>query len=297
MILLTGASGFIGKHLLKGLIEKYGRNNVLALTSRPIEECPYLLHNNYVFSSDLFSENNYSQSIDTIIHAGAFIPKSSMDGNNWKLCNQSVFNTQCLLDAKLPSLQRFIYLSSVDVYGKTDVISEDTIVDPVSLYGQSKWYTEKMIDAWAYTEGKMNQVLRIGHVYGPGEESYQKIIPVTMKKIIANDPVEIWGDGNELRAFIYINDVVKTIIGCLNFNQTIGPLNLVSSNSISIKDLINKIIAISGEKANVQTISASGKARDLVFDNSKVKQYLGLKETSLDLGLTTEWKYMQSLAS
>lgn len=295
MILLTGASGFIGKHLLKGLIEKFGRDRILALTSKPLPDCPYLLHNNYVFSPDMFTENSYSESIETVIHAGAFIPKSSRERDDWKLCTQNISNTQCLLDARLPRLNRIIHLSSVDLYAKADIISENTAVEPGSLYGQSKWYTEKMLGAWALANGKISQILRLGHVYGPGEEAYQKIIPVTMKNIIAGNPVEIWGDGNELRAFIYIDDVVAAIIETLSFKQSVEPLNLVSGNSISIKNLVNKIITISGKKVNVQTKPAASKTRDLVFDNSKIKMYTGLTETPLELGLRKEWEYMQTL--
>jgi nucleoside-diphosphate-sugar epimerase len=296
MILLTGASGFIGKHLLTALIKKYGDNNIVALTSKPIKECCYLLHNSYDFSIDFFFENDYG-SIDTIIHAGAFTPKNSFQANDWKLSNQNVINTQKLLEANLPKLQKFIYLSTLDVYGNSDVISEETLIAPASLYGHSKYYVECLVTEWARFENKISQILRIGHVYGPGEEAYQKIIPVTMKKIALGDVVEIWGDGHELRSFIYIDDAVKAIIRSLDIEHFIGPINLVSNNSVSIKELVNKIITISGKKVKVQMIPALTHARDLVFNNLKMQQYLGSSETSLESGLAREWEYTQSLIS
>jgi nucleoside-diphosphate-sugar epimerase len=296
MILLTGASGFIGKHLLAALIRDYGSNNVLALTSKPIEECPYLLHNDYNFSDELFAENNYADAIDTIIHAGAFIPKSSVQANDWKLCNQNIFTTQRLLSAKLPQLKRVLYLSSSDIYGKSALISEDSLVDPISLYGQSKLYSEKMIGAWAEREGKICQVLRVGHVYGPGEEAYQKIIPVTIKKIIAGSHVEIWGNGNELRSFIYIDDVVKAILASLSLKENPGVINLVSSQQISIGDLVEKLISISERSVKIERISARSDTRDMIFNNSKMLKYLLKSETPFMKGLVNEWAYMSKLS-
>ena len=60
-----------------------------------------------------------------------------------------------------------------------------------------------------------NMNLRIGHVYGPGEEEYKKVIPITIKKILDNKPLQLWGDGSDLRSFIFIDDVVNSIVKSL----------------------------------------------------------------------------------
>ncbi|MVN21011.1 NAD-dependent epimerase/dehydratase family protein [Mucilaginibacter arboris] len=292
MILLTGASGFIGQHLLSALIAMYGIDNVLALTSNPISGCKYLLHNNYQFERSYFSESGYANSINIIIHAGAYTPKNASQSNDWKRCNENIYNTEKLLDTDLPNLKKVIYLSTLDVYGKADLISESSLIEPISLYGFSKLYSEKLIASWANDKNKMCQILRVGHVYGPGEEVYQKIVPVTIKKIIKNEPVQIWGSGKELRAFIYIKDIIKCILNALNLNEDIGPVNLVSSNAISIADLVNKLINISGKVINIETIATTTVGRSLIFDNSKMKQYLLLSETDFDSGLAEEWHYM-----
>lgn len=292
MILLTGASGFIGKHLHAELVSQYGNDGVIALTSVPILGYNYLSHNNYDFDFDFFIENGYADLITTIIHAGAYTPKQASQANDYSKCNQNIFNTAKLLAAYLPNLQKIIYLSTLDVYGKSDMISESTLLDPVSLYGFSKLYCEKMIDSWANQHNKLYQVLRIGHVYGPGEENYQKIIPATIKKLISRQPIQIWGTGKELRAFIYIKDVVNSIMNALKLNEIVGPINLVSDNPISIVELVNRLIAISGQNINVENIAASVPSRDLIFDNSKLKKYLLPSETDLNDGLIEEWRYM-----
>lgn len=295
MILLTGATGFIGCHLLNALVEKFGKDNVLSLTSVPNSQSQYLLHNNYQFNRSFFADNGYADKIKIIIHAGAFTPKSVADANKWKECNSNIHNTEKLLDAELPALEKVIFMSTIDVYGKAELLSETSPIDPISLYGWSKLYCEKLIEAWSKAANKQYQILRVGHVYGPGEEAYKKIIPITISKIIAGQSLQMWGEGNELRSFIYIDDLVKAIIASINLDNQNGPINLVSGTSISIKQLVEKLIEISKKPVTIEKVEASAQPRDMVFDNTKMNALL-TQEVSLDEGLTSEWNYMMNLS-
>lgn len=293
MLLLTGASGFIGQHLLSLLIEKYGKDNIVCLTSHPTLECRYLLHNNYQFENDFFIKNGF-KNIETIIHAGAFTPKKGCDANDLQLSNSNIFNTSKLLNATLPHLKKVIYLSTLDVYDNENIISENTLEKPVSLYAHSKLYSEKMIETWGKDNGKLIQILRIGHVYGPGEEAYQKIIPVTINNILSGTPIQIWGTGEELRSFIYIKDIVKAIASSIDLKKDVGVINLVGSRPISINNLVNLIKLISNKEIAIEKISTEKRGRDLVFDNSKMNAFLLQKETSLEEGLKEEVTYMKN---
>lgn len=293
MILLTGASGFIGKHLLLQLIKKYGKSNVIALTSRPIDECNYILHNNFQFDPDFLINHGYTN-IKTIIHAGAFTPKNGSQANDVNLSNSNIYSTEKLLNLTLPYVQNFIFLSTLDVYDNAEIISENTSENPISLYGFSKLYCEKMVEQWGIKNNKVTQILRIGHVYGPGEEAYQKIIPISINKILNKESLQIWGTGNELRSFIYINDVVYAIISSLEITEGLGIINLVSNQSISINDLIAKLIKISKEEIEIINIPTNLGSRSLVFDNTKMINWLLKKETNLDDGLNEEFEYVKT---
>ncbi|WP_316838258.1 NAD-dependent epimerase/dehydratase family protein [Pedobacter nutrimenti] len=292
MILITGASGFIGKHLLSSLIEFYGSANIVALTSEPIVECRFLLHHNYTFTKDYFVTSGFS-SIRTIIHAGAFTPKNGIQANDSQNCNSNIINTITLLNADLPSLERVIYLSTLDVYGETGIISEDSLIKPISLYGDSKLYCERMLTAWATEQNKICQLLRVGHVYGPGEEAYQKIIPVTIQKILNKEVLEIWGSGDDIRSFINVKDIVKAIFQAMILERSIGPVNLVSSHQITIKSLVSKLIDISLQPSTIKFIPSDKERRDLVFDNTKMRKFLLTEEVSLYEGLLEEFHYMK----
>lgn len=294
MILLTGATGFIGNQVLEGLIKKLGSEHVVVLTSKPTAKCKFVIHNDYRFAKEFFA-NAGLLNIKTIIHAGAFTPKSAQESNDIDQSNSNIWNTTTLLAAVLPNLKKIIFLSTIDVYGFDDPITEKSPVNPVSLYGFSKLYCEKLISIWAEKKNVQCQILRIGHVYGPGEEKYQKLIPMVMKQILNNDPVKLIGAGTELRTFIYISDVVQSVLKSIELQSKNDTINVVGEEPISIKNLIDEIIKISGKNAIIHSIASEHEPRNLIFDNTKLKNQLHTPTVSLVEGLINEWEYLKQL--
>jgi nucleoside-diphosphate-sugar epimerase len=297
-ILITGASGFIGKHLC-ALLYSAAYNTqfkLVALSSVSVPGIPTVLHNDYTFSKENFIKLGVTK-IDLVIHVGAFIPKVSSDSNNIEACNLNIDRTKYLLDNIFESPQKFVFLSTVDVYTLTDkVIDESTQTQPVSLYGWSKLYCEKLLTSWGEQNKVEIQILRVGHVYGPGEEAYGKIIPAVFKKIKRNENIEIWGTGKEKRAFIYVDDLVKAIANSIPLVKPLGVVNLVSDQSIAIADLVQKMISITGSQSKIVYKTNTAPPRDLIFNNSLMKSALLKEETPLAEGLLTEWQYTQRLS-
>ncbi len=294
MILVTGTSGFIGQHLLKSLIQKYGSQNVIALTSKPTQACNFILHNDYSFAKDTFSKPPFSE-VDIVIHAGAFIPKKASEADDKDRSFSNIEGTLHLLNALPSAVKHFIFLSTVDVYSVANEISEETPVLPGSMYGHSKYYCERMIAAWAKKNDKQSVILRIGHVYGPGEEMYEKIIPLTIKKLLNKTSPQIWGTGEEKRSFIHVKDVVQAIINSIDLTTDNGPFNIVTNHSVTIKELVAKLIAINGLSLPIEFVNTNNKGRNLVFNNSKMQSVLCKESVSLDEGLKEEWNYMAAL--
>jgi len=290
MILITGTSGFIGSNLLKEVIKAYGKMQVIALTSKPEIGCNYLFHQYYQFSENYFIDNGY-ENVDTIIHAGAFTPKISSEADNVDKSTSNITNTYNLISSSFPNLKRFIYLSTIDVYGKDDIITEHSLVSPVSLYGESKLYCEKMIKSWAKSKNISCIILRVGHVYGPGEEAYKKLIPITMRQIIDDNPVKLYGKGEDFRSFIFISDVVTAILNSIKLESNFEVINIVGDQSIRVKDLIFKIITMSRKNVQIEHVSIDIPSRDMIFNNSKLKELLHTPIVSLDTGLSLEWDY------
>lgn len=288
MILLTGASGFIGSHLLRALSVKYGKQNIVALTSKPLEEYNYILHNNYNFTDDYIKSK--FPSIEVILHAGSYIPKKSSESNNLSGCLSNIQSCERLINQNLPNLKKIIYLSTSDVYACSEIINENTPVQPVSLYGDSKLFCEKLIHYWSLQNNKKREILRIGHVYGPGEERYYKVIPEFIRRILRGQVIEIYGNGEEKRSFIYIEDVVNSILTFIEKDSEQYCINIVSDQVVTIAELLELLRNISKKEMKVLHQERKTPKRDLIFDNSILRKYYIPKINLID-GLKNEVKY------
>jgi len=290
-ILLTGVSGFIGGHLFSSLVETFGQDSVVALTSKKLSYVDCVVYK----SVDHFGlDKNKFDDITNIIHAGAFTPKDSQQANGINLCNGNIEYTKELLSFSYSSLVKFINISSSDVYRNKDApISEESEIKPISLYGYSKLYCEEMVKYFGRQKNIEFINLRLGHVYGPGEEKYKKVLPVTVQNILEGKPLELWGDGSDLRSFIFIKDVVRTIVNALTSDAKNIDINVVSGSPISIKDILDKVIEISGKKVEINQRVSDYQKRDLVFDNKVLLSTVLEKETDLITGLKAEYEYMK----
>ncbi len=295
-MIITGASGFIGSRLLQAARLVYGEG-VTAFSSRPSGGSHIIYHDLPGFGLDTAGLALVEQA-EVLIHAGAFIPKSGREANQIKRCNGNITFTEQLLALPWNNLKKIIFLSSVDVYANVEGrISEATPTVPASLYGLSKLYGERMVTLSAAERGIASQVLRIGHVYGPGEEKYAKVLPKAIQNIVADKDVELWGDGKELRSFIYIDDVITAILKAVELQEEPGVINVVSGNAISIHDLLSKLIALGGRGTGIIRREFSGPTRDLVFDNAKVKRYLLPEESDFTTGLQSEFRHIETLSA
>lgn len=293
-IVITGTSGFIGGHLLKAARAAYGES-VTAFSSR-MSDGSHIVYANRTDFSLAPAELALVEDAEVLIHAGAFTPKSGAEANQIKSCNSNIAFTEELLALPWRNLKKIIFVSTLDVYANFNVpISETTLTVPTTLYGMSKLYCERIMSLYAAEGGIAMQVLRIGHVYGPGEEQYAKVIPKAIERIISGGDVELWGEGNELRSFIYIQDVVTAILKAVELQEEPGVINVVSGNAISIRDLLEKLIAICGRQTKIVQRHFSAAPRDLVFDNTKLKRYLLPKESDFTSGLRAEVSHMKSL--
>jgi UDP-glucose 4-epimerase len=293
-ILVTGTSGFIGSQLLAKLCKVYGSDNIIALSSRSCDICETVVYTENQFHlTEVQSE--LVKSAEVLIHAGAFTPKNAKATNDILRSNSNINYTARLLQLPLDNLSKIIYLSTIDVYAAEVIISEETPTHPSSLYGWSKLYCEQMITAYANERDLTNLILRIGHVYGPGEEKYEKFIPNAINSIQRIGSVELWGSGEDLRSFIYIDDVIVAIINSINADTDLRVINVVGSSPISIYEILQLLIKISGKEVSILQKDSNGHRRDYIFDASKLHQYLLEKETELSIGLKFEYDYLWEL--
>ncbi len=293
-VLITGASGFIGQRLVAAAVAAWGAEQVVALSSVPTPGCRSIVYRSMALALEA-ADLDLITSVGVLIHAGAYTPKNGAQANDVAACNGNISFTERLLGLPFKTLRKVVFLSTLDVYADATPISEQTPTAPATLYGASKLYCEHMVAAWAQQQGCAAQVLRIGHVYGPGEEKYAKFLPRAVRAIVAGQPVELWGDGSELRSFIYIDDVIQATLAAVHLQATPGVINVVGGRALSIRQLLALLVQLSGRAVEVKQRSFDGAKRDFIFDTTRLKAHLLPHETDLETGLRAELAHVESL--
>ena len=294
MILVTGATGFIGGHFLNKLHDIYSKEKVVLLSSKTHKNYQTIIYNEGILNEEVM-EQLQQLSPQIVFHIGGYTPKATIEANDINGSFSNIAFTKNLLSCcKITT--NFIFLSTLDVYENVAIaINEATSTLPVSLYGYSKLFCEKMVESWTKQNNAIIQVLRVGHVYGPGEEKYTKFLPVTLKKMLNNETLEIWGDGSDLRSFIHVEDVCDFILAAAKLTAYKGPVNLCGDESNSLLSIITKIAeAVNIEPAIIYK-DRVGTVRHLLFDNAKRKQLLGEEKISFIQGAAEEYKYLAQL--
>jgi nucleoside-diphosphate-sugar epimerase len=288
VILVTGASGFIGQYLMRELTDRYGQHEVIGLVSSPMSTFRFHLHMGYHKSALDFVSWGMG-GIQTVIHAGASMPTSSVDLLDPASAKRSTDSTERLLQSNFPNIKRFIYLSSIDVYGNGSTLEEARDVMPPNPYARSKLECEASVNAWGLDRGVITQILRIGHTYGAGEGNSHKVIPNTFRALSNGESPIIYGSGLERRAFIYAADVAQAVSASIDLDETKGPINVASPHSVTIRETVEACIQVSDKEVDPLFVESSSTPYDVVPSTEKMSKLLGTGFTPFRIGLEAEW--------
>ncbi len=311
-VVVCGAGGFIGGHLVKSLLDN-GANVIRAVDVKPIDEWYQTsagITNLVLDLKDKDSCMMAAQGAEVVFQLAADMGGMGFIENNKALCMLSVLtNTHMLMAAREKGVERFFYSSSACVYNgekqkNPNVIAlkeEDAYPAlPEDGYGWEKLFSERMCRHFEEDFGLQCRVARYHNVYGPlgtwtgGREKAPAAIcrKVIEAKASGNHQIEIWGDGKQTRSFMYIDDCTLGTQAILQ-SEIHEPINLGSSELVTI----NQLVDIAEEIASVKlerkyNLSAPKGVNGRNSDNTKIKQYLGwepsirLKE---GLAKTYEW--------
>ena len=287
-ILVTGSSGFVGQALLKHIESENNANEISLLSSKPNDK-----YRTHVYCQ---KDDNYdikvSDEYDVLLHIGAWTPKSVKDFQDIDKGFGNIQFTKTLIES-LPSLKRIVFISTIDVYApSTGVISEESLVKPISIYGYSKLYCEEMVKAWAEQNGVECCILRLGHIYGVGEVAYKKLIPMLIQQALKNETINIFSAGNELRSFLNIDDCAS-VIWQAALGDMQGLYNVVSGHAVSVKGIAYMIKKQTQSGSDIVIQNLPIETRDMVFDNSLLRDTFTIEEKTLENGLKEEIEYFK----
>ena len=313
-ILVTGAGGFIGGHLVKELLNR--GYEVRAVDIKKIEEWFQLSSNIENFSLDMSIKENCFKMVDGV--EGVINMACNMGGmgfieNNKALCMLSVLvNTHMLLACKEFKIKKYFFSSSACAYNQ-DLQNDTSITglkeadaypaNPEDGYGWEKLFSERMCRHFLEDYGLDVKVARYHNIFGPNgtyDGGREKAPAALCRKIInsiinGEDEINVWGDGKQTRSFLYIDDCVEATLKLFESNFH-GPINIGSEEKVSINEMIDKIEKISNKKVkrNYQIDKPKG-VRGRNSDNTLIRSQLKWEpKFSLYQGLEKTYNWILS---
>jgi len=313
--LISGAGGFIGGHLAKSLMDE--GHQVVCADVKPLHLWFQLFEDNKNYSMDLKEYENCltaSKGVDYIYNMACNMGGMGFIENNKAECMLSVLiNTNLLRACLIHKVKKYFFSSSACVYNGTK--QKETFIpglketdaypaDPEDGYGWEKLFSERMCRHFTEDFGLPTRVVRYHNVYGPlgtydgGREKAPAALcrKIALSKINNIKDIEVWGDGNQTRSFMYITDCLEGTQKLFN-SQLVDPYNVGSDEQVSINQMIDMIEEIADYKVERKYLLDKPKGvRGRSSDNEKIIKDLNWSPSiNLKTGLskTYEWIYKQ----
>jgi GDP-D-mannose 3',5'-epimerase len=312
-ILVCGAGGFIGGHLIADL-RRQGHTGLRAVDKKPLDEWYQRFDDVENLSLNLEHLDACERAVegcDTVYNLAADMGGMGFIELNKALCMLSVLiNTHLLLAAKKFGVQRFFFSSSACVYNAdkqrdpnvTALKEEDAYPGlPEDGYGWEKLFSERMCRHFREDFGVQTRVARYHNVYGPHgtyDGGREKAPAAVCRKVIAAKQsgkleIEIWGDGKQTRSFMYIDDCLHGTQMLLN-SDFVEPINIGSSELVSINQLVDLVEEIAGVKlTRSYNLGAPKGVAGRNSDNTLIEQVFGWEpSTKLRDGLEKTYRWI-----
>ena len=324
-LLITGGAGFIGSHLVIHLVKKYSNYRIINVDSLTyasnLKNLAEIQNSqNYIFEKiDIRDKNAISQilikyEIDNIIHLAAESHVDNSINNPLEFAETNVMGTLNLLDSVRNYWNNnfinkcFYHVSTDEVYGSLGVegsFLESTPYNPRSPYSASKASSDHFVKAYHHTYKMPIIISNCSNNYGPHQFT-EKLIPLMINNIVKNQSLPIYGDGKNIRDWLYVKDHVEAIDLIFHNGKNGETYNIGGNNELNNIDIISKLIlevdkALSrpdGWSRKLISYVTDRKGHDFRYsiDSSKLKNELGwIPKTTFDKGLqlTIEW-YLKS---
>ena len=294
--LVTGGAGFIGSHLTQALINLGNQVTVvdnlstgnLQNLSEVKEEIRYIYGN--ILKKD--SIEKLVSECDYVVHLAAALGVLNIVNNPLLSLKTNLQGTEIILELADKYHKPVLIASTSEIYGKNDKVPLNEEDDRIIGHPlKSRWsYSEaKAVDEslayFYYLENKLPiRIVRFFNTVGPRQVGhYGMVVPRFVSAALKNEPLSVYGSGDQIRCFCHVTDAVKGLLLVMDSDKAIGQVFNVGNNSqISIMELAKKVIEITGSKSSIEKI-AYEKAYPEGFEDmqrrvpdiSKIKQVLG----------------------
>ena len=304
--LITGGAGFIGSHLADALIARGesvtvldnlstgNRSNVEQLLNHP----NFKLVEGSILDTDLVDKE--VQEADHVLHLAAAVGVFNIIDKPLQSLVTNLRGTENILEAASKHKKEVLIASSSEIYGKNssgplNEESDRIVGSPLKSrwsYSEAKAIDESMAIFYHLEIGLIVRIVRLFNTVGPRQVGhYGMVVPRFVAAALKNEPLTVYGTGDQSRCFCHVSDAIKGILALIDSKETIGDAFNVGNNvEISIRDLAGQIIKVTGSNSQITAIDYESAYKagfeDMqrrIPDISKIKKVVGWKpELSLD---------------
>lgn len=306
--LVTGGAGFIGSHLCENILKQ--DKEVICLDNLSFGKKENIIHliGNPKFKfiqadiCNLSDISEYFAGIDVVFHnaASKFVFCKKNPRQDFLVNIQGAWNV--FEACRLSDVKMIIHASTGSVYGEAIAPQDEThCYNPISFYGVSKLAGERYLAAFRNYYELNYVILRYSHVFGPRQESadYGGVIPIFIRRALANEPLIIYGDGEQIRHFTYVTDIIKANFLLTTSCITGEAYNVASEINLSIYALANKIIELTNSTSKlIFTQKRQGDIYNFNVNNKKIRN-MGMEFSEFEPCLieTIQWYKKLRMAS
>jgi len=288
-VLVTGGCGFIGSHIVDRLVADKSEvvilDNLSTGTIKNLNKSAIFYQGDVsdkILVNKIFSQHKF----DYVIHQASKINTNVLEEDPFHDLSSSVISTIILSQNCIThKVKKLIFASSVAVYGRSKVlpVAEHGEINPIYSYGISKQTAESYLKYFSNYYDLNFQILRYANVYGPRQPIYGEVgvIAIYTDKMIKNEPLIIFGNGENLRDYIYISDVVNFTVQSIEFKNS-SVYNVGSGSPASVNDVFSEF-----QKNSLSNLKP-------IYKSERFGE-IGSFYCKIDQALKTGWKVEVSL--
>jgi UDP-glucose 4-epimerase len=294
--LVTGGAGFIGSHLIESLINRSDQvvvlDNLSTGSSKNLSKVAnqITVHNGSILDQQLV--DNLVADCDYVIHLAAVLGVFNIVNKPLESLKTNLQGSEIILQAADKYRKPVLIASTSEIYGKNEKLPLNEEDDRIIGHPlKSRWsYSEaKAVDeslAYFYhLENKLPvRIVRFFNTVGPRQVGhYGMVVPRFVEAALKNEPLSIYGSGEQIRCFCHISDVIRALLLVIDSDQAVGEVfNIGNNQQISINQLADRVISLLGSKSKIERISYEDAypqgfedMQRRVPDISKIKKVLG----------------------
>jgi UDP-glucose 4-epimerase len=271
-ILVTGGSGFIGRHVVAALANAGAYVRVVDLNPHPDPAVEVVQGD---IAEEAVLERAFAGGFDAVVHLAAVTSVLRSLEHPELTYRTNVAGTAAVLEgARGAGVAALAFASTNAVTGpmRAPAIVETATLEPLTPYGATKAAAEMLMSAYTASYGLRCASLRLTNVYGPGMQAKDSIVARLMRAIRLDKTFEIYGDGRQVRDYVHVADVVGAVRLALTDERWSGPTVIGTGTSLSVLEVVEEVRRVSGAELNVRHGPAkAGEMPAVIVDPSRAR--------------------------